>query len=313
MTSSANPELRSSLSGKGTVDFATGDVQVSEVEHDITFRSSGEGPLDAVPTTTTEDAVLIGNRLYQAFDPLELPPTRRYVVLSLPKLIASPPAISLALNAAIAASPLDGPNALASVSEVGPSQVDGVAATEYQVAYAALTLCPAHEPVQVLNPPPSDLWVDGAGRLVRVRSTLLVNDRQPKGMKLPAPFAGLPQGSATSVATVTFTNFGDPVRISAATDRGAAAGRSLVLPHAHCTTRLPPMIDDADVTLRVVGAGLGRTGTSSLKLALERLLGGRCHHMSEVLADPEREFALWAPVLRGEEVDWKEVFAGYVA
>ena len=67
------------------------------------------------------------------------------------------------------------------------------------------------------------------------------------------------------------------------------------------------------VTLRVVGAGLGRTGTYSLKLALERLLGGRCHHMAEVLADRERQLALWAPVLRGEEVDWGEVFAGYVA
>ena len=70
---------------------------------------------------------------------------------------------------------------------------------------------------------------------------------------------------------------------------------------------------DVAVTLRVVGAGLGRTCTSSLKLALERLLEGRCHHMSEVLADPERHLALWAPVLRGEEPDWDEVFAGFVA
>jgi hypothetical protein len=69
----------------------------------------------------------------------------------------------------------------------------------------------------------------------------------------------------------------------------------------------------AVVTLQVVGAGLGRTGTSSLKVALERLLGGRCHHMSEVLADPKRHLPLWAPVLRGEEVDWEAVFGGYVA
>ena len=67
------------------------------------------------------------------------------------------------------------------------------------------------------------------------------------------------------------------------------------------------------MTLRVIGPGLGRTGTSSLKLALERLLGGPCHHMAEVLADPERHLALWAPVLRGEEVNWEDVFAGYVA
>lgn len=67
------------------------------------------------------------------------------------------------------------------------------------------------------------------------------------------------------------------------------------------------------MTLRVVGPGLGRTGTYSLKLALERLLGGRCHHMAEVLADQDRQLAAWAPVLRGEEADWDDVFDGYVA
>ena len=39
--------------------------------------------------------------------------------------------------------------------------------------------------------------------------------------------------------------------------------------------------------LRVVGAGLPRTGTRSLKDALELLLGGRCYHMSEVFEHPE--------------------------
>ena len=41
------------------------------------------------------------------------------------------------------------------------------------------------------------------------------------------------------------------------------------------------------VSLRVVGAGLGRTGTNSLKLALERLLGGPCYHMVEVIERPD--------------------------
>jgi hypothetical protein len=70
---------------------------------------------------------------------------------------------------------------------------------------------------------------------------------------------------------------------------------------------------DVAVTLRAVGPGPGRTGAYSLKLALERLLGDRCHHMAEVLADRERQLKLWAPALRGEKVDWEEVFAGYVA
>jgi hypothetical protein len=67
------------------------------------------------------------------------------------------------------------------------------------------------------------------------------------------------------------------------------------------------------MALRVVGPGVGRTGTYSLKLALERLLGGRCHHMAEIVADPTRHLPLWAPVLRGEDPDWNDVFAGYVA
>ena len=38
--------------------------------------------------------------------------------------------------------------------------------------------------------------------------------------------------------------------------------------------------------LEVVGAGVGRTGTASLKMALEQLLEGRCHHMLEIIGDP---------------------------
>ena len=53
------------------------------------------------------------------------------------------------------------------------------------------------------------------------------------------------------------------------------------------------------MALRVVGAGLGRTGTNSLKLALERLLGGRCYHMSECMERPG-DAAVWHAALRGE-------------
>ncbi len=40
------------------------------------------------------------------------------------------------------------------------------------------------------------------------------------------------------------------------------------------------------MTLQVVGAGLPRTGTSSLREALERLLAGRCCHMSAIPGHP---------------------------
>src|ERR1700736_5602086 len=66
------------------------------------------------------------------------------------------------------------------------------------------------------------------------------------------------------------------------------------------------------MALRGVGAGVGRTGTESLKVALERLLGGPCYHMLELLAHPER-FRFWAEAGRGEMPDWNEVFDGYRA
>lgn len=67
------------------------------------------------------------------------------------------------------------------------------------------------------------------------------------------------------------------------------------------------------MTLRVVGAGLGRTGTNSLKLALERLLGGPCYHMFEVFEHIDDHVPTWDAVARGEQVDWADLFDGYVA
>jgi hypothetical protein len=66
------------------------------------------------------------------------------------------------------------------------------------------------------------------------------------------------------------------------------------------------------MTLRVVGAGLGRTGTHSLKLALERLLGVPCHHMVEVFQHPE-QVTVWNAAAHGTMPDWKEFLSGYAA
>lgn len=64
--------------------------------------------------------------------------------------------------------------------------------------------------------------------------------------------------------------------------------------------------------LKVVGAGLGRTGTLSLKKALEQLTGGPCYHMFEVFEHPE-SVAMWHAVVRGESDDWDALMGGYTA
>jgi hypothetical protein len=64
--------------------------------------------------------------------------------------------------------------------------------------------------------------------------------------------------------------------------------------------------------LQVVGAGVGRTGTHSLKIALEQLLGGKCHHMMELILRPE-EVPTWTDAIDGKEIDWDALMAPYTA
>jgi hypothetical protein len=62
--------------------------------------------------------------------------------------------------------------------------------------------------------------------------------------------------------------------------------------------------------LKVIGAGFGRTGTMTLKHALEELGYGPCYHMIELTNQPSRA-ALWLQAARGQKVDWETVFKGY--
>jgi hypothetical protein len=64
------------------------------------------------------------------------------------------------------------------------------------------------------------------------------------------------------------------------------------------------------MALSVIGAGFGRTGTESMKLALEQLGVGPCHHMKEVLISPE-QIEIWTDIAYGAAPDWKQAFAGF--
>lgn len=63
------------------------------------------------------------------------------------------------------------------------------------------------------------------------------------------------------------------------------------------------------MSLEVIGAGLGRTGTLSLKLALEQLGFGPCYHMTEVFKNPQAP-AWWVDAADGRP-DWEKIFRGY--
>ena len=62
--------------------------------------------------------------------------------------------------------------------------------------------------------------------------------------------------------------------------------------------------------MKVIGAGFGRTGTMSLKAALERLGFGPCFHMIDLIRDPT-PLPYWQAAADGEEVDWTEALDGW--
>ena len=64
------------------------------------------------------------------------------------------------------------------------------------------------------------------------------------------------------------------------------------------------------MSLKVIGAGVGRTGTYSLKLALEKLGFGPCFHMEEVAKNLPEQLPLWNAALEGH-ADWDAIYLGY--
>ncbi|HXJ35284.1 MAG TPA: sulfotransferase [Candidatus Eisenbacteria bacterium] len=66
------------------------------------------------------------------------------------------------------------------------------------------------------------------------------------------------------------------------------------------------------MALALIGAGLGRTGTLSLKAALERIGYGPCYHMLEILTAPERA-RHWLEKTPSGALDWDTIFRGYRA
>lgn len=66
------------------------------------------------------------------------------------------------------------------------------------------------------------------------------------------------------------------------------------------------------MSLEIIGPGFGRTGTNSLKVALEHLGFGPAHHMFEVRDHPE-QLAGWQALADGGHPDWKAIFRGYRA
>jgi len=65
--------------------------------------------------------------------------------------------------------------------------------------------------------------------------------------------------------------------------------------------------------MKIIGAGLGRTGTLSLKTALEELGFGPCYHMQELILKHPEHVDIWVDALHGQPVAWQSFFKAYQA
>jgi hypothetical protein len=63
--------------------------------------------------------------------------------------------------------------------------------------------------------------------------------------------------------------------------------------------------------LKVIGAGFGRTGTHSLKLALDAIGYGPCYHMEELIAHHPEKLHYWQEAKASGETDWEKLFDGF--
>jgi hypothetical protein len=67
--------------------------------------------------------------------------------------------------------------------------------------------------------------------------------------------------------------------------------------------------------MKLIGVGFGRSGTMSLKGALEQLGANPCFHMIDLIMgeNKDRDLPYWKKIADGEPVDWHEVFDGWEA
>ncbi|CAF3928911.1 unnamed protein product, partial [Rotaria sp. Silwood1] len=67
------------------------------------------------------------------------------------------------------------------------------------------------------------------------------------------------------------------------------------------------------MSLKIIGAGFGRTGTVSTKMALDQL-GFKCYHMTEVVKKGRTSIQLWSNAADDpSSADWERIFNGYDA
>jgi hypothetical protein len=211
-TKSPDPAYRVTQHGSGVVDFSSRDFQVTEVSHEIQTEAFDGEPAREMPETWTEESIGIGKLLYwNLSSPIsnwtKFPDRDPHRALGLDQV----PGADYVMGG------LDDTIPVVSVQALGPATVQGVSTTRYRVTNETFHYClPQSKKLSLTLVWPTTLWVDGEGRIVQVATSqqlssgLVAKVNALSGRPAPPPFP-----SSTTATVLRFSNFGEPVHITA--------------------------------------------------------------------------------------------------
>jgi hypothetical protein len=216
----------------GVVDFRSGSYRVTQLFRDTAQESTNGGPPHAVLQTWKEESIAIGQNIYTRFDEPPPFPVSGWAKARFPRNVHQALGLDAGTAAEQAVSGLALITPVTAVRMLGPGRVHGVAATRYVVTSEPLYVCGEHgNTVLVEQVGPTTLWIDGENRLLQVRAVQHFGGSTPPKLKQPSNGSaiGIAGAPTTTTTTLTFSDFGTPVDISAPPLRGASSGSSVVI------------------------------------------------------------------------------------
>ena len=199
VTTSSNPDLQSSASGSGAVDFADNSARATEIR-----AEKGSSGSQVRLGRTVYMGIAAPGQPHDMWINIGRPPDGGQDLLGLEFT-----------NAAGALAGFSGPFHAVRVEDLGSAVVDGVPSTGYRVISGPICASSRSGPPSDTTGP-TDLWVDGGGRLVQVRSTSSVSvGAAPAGTPSAAEPPRSEWGTATTTDIIRFSGYGEPVTITA--------------------------------------------------------------------------------------------------
>ncbi len=213
-TTSPDRSQESTVVGTGIVDFTNSEFQVTENYRQNQYESTNGGAPGLTEQHFTLETIGIGQTVYR--DDTSFP-FAGWTASRFPRDVHQVFGLDAANGAEDALSGLAGITPIASVRTLGPGSVDGVAATRYEITNEPLYVCgPKGRTIFAHTFAPTTMWVDGQGRLLRVRTRYATSGYTSHG---PLDASGRAQPirvAATSTdSTLTFSGLGQPVHIAA--------------------------------------------------------------------------------------------------